>query len=454
MNKLPPKATEIEESILAAAMIERNALMAVVDLLNPEDFYSETNAILWETIRNLFNTDHAVDLRTIVNALKKSGKLEKIGGMSAVAEISAKASSAANIEYHARILIESSIKRSLITTAAEVNRDCYEDTSDVFELLDRVQSKFDKISSSYFKNNAIDAATLYRQTIDNIVKKRNDDGITGIPTGFSELDRITGGWQSPNLVIIAARPGMGKTVVGVSCAVSAALNYKKPVAIFSLEMSSMELMNRMIAAESEIDLEKIIRGSTTPEELNQIGNKSAKLLKAPIYVDDTPALSILELRAKCRRLKHEHKIELIVVDYLQLMKGERSGNREQEIASISSGLKGIAKELSIPVIALSQLSRAVEQRGGDKRPQLSDLRESGSLEQDADVVMFLYRPEYYKIMTDETGASTMGLVEVITAKNRNGKVGGVQLQFVGKYAKIIDLQRIKPLPTDWSQPKF
>ena len=427
LGKLPPQMLDVEESILGAALIEKAALMAIVDLLNPEDFYNESNSIIWEAIRDLFNKGNAVDMRTVVAALRKSGKIETIGGPFKVADLTAKVSSGANIEYHARLIQEASIKRKLINTASSVQNDCFEDTSDVFELLDKVQGQFDRIHSAYFKTNSIDSPTLYRQTIQKIVESRNDQGITGIPTGFKELDRITGGWQTPNLILIAARPSMGKTVVGVCCAMSAALEFKKPVGIFSLEMGANELMNRMIAAESEVDLEKIIRGSTSEFELSQIAAKSTRLMNAPIFIDDTPALSILELRAKCRRLKHEHKIELVVVDYLQLMKGDRTGNREQEIASISSGLKGIAKELQIPVIALSQLSRAVETRGGDKRPQLSDLRESGSLEQDADVVAFLYRPEYYKIMVDESGFSTAGIIEVITAKNRNGRVGGVQL---------------------------
>ena len=439
LGKLPPQALDVEEAVLGAALIEKAALMAVVDLLNPDDFYNEANSIIWETIRGLFNEGNPVDMRTVVAALRKSGKLEIVDGAFKIAELTSKVSSGSNIEYHARLIQESSIKRKLILTASKVHNDCYEDTSDVFELLDQVQGQFDRIHGAYFKTNSIDSATLYRQTIQKIVDLRNDKGITGIPTGFQELDRITGGWQTPNLILIAARPSMGKTVVGVCCAMSAALEFKKPVGIFSLEMGSIELMNRMIAAEAEVDLEKIIRGSTSEAELSRIAAKSTRLMNAPIFIDDTPALSILELRAKCRRLKHEHKIELVVVDYLQLMRGDRSGNREQEIASISSGLKGIAKELQIPVIALSQLSRAVETRGGDKRPQLSDLRESGSLEQDADVVAFLYRPEYYKIMVDESGFSTAGIIEVITAKNRNGKVGGVQLKFVGKYSKILDL---------------
>lgn len=439
-GKLPPSALDMEESVLGAVLLEKNALVEVVDLLRPEDFYSESNGIIWETIVALFNEGSPVDMRSVVARLRKDGKLEIVDGAYRVAELTSKVSSGANIDYHSRIIIEMSIKRSLIHTASQVHHSCYEDTSDVFELLDSVQSKFDKIATSYFKNNSIDAPTLYKKTIDKIVKDRNDVGLTGIPTGYTELDKITGGWQQPNLIIIAARPSMGKTSVVICCAMNAALDYQKPVAIFSLESSALELMNRMISAQAEVDLDRIIRGSTNDFELQQIGNRSTKLKNAPIYIDDTASLSILELRAKARRLKHEHNIQLIIVDYLQLMRGDsNTGNREQEIASISRALKGIAKELEVPVIALSQLSRGVESRGGAKRPMLSDLRESGQIEQDADTVLFLYRPEYYGITVDENGMSTHGLLEIIAAKNRNGKVGSVNLKFIARFTKIMNL---------------
>jgi replicative DNA helicase len=298
---------------------------------------------------------------------------------------------------------------------------------------------FFKISDSNLRKNYDSMKSLMFQATQEIQEKRNHkDGLTGIPSGFSRLDRVTSGWQKAELIIIAARPGMGKTAFVVSALRNAAVDFNFPVALFSLEMASLQLVNRLISAEAELDSEKIKKGNLADFEWQQMVHKTKRLSSAPIFIDDTPALSILELRAKCRRLKAEHNIQLIVIDYLQLMKGEASGNREQEIASISRALKGIAKELNVPVIALSQLSRGVETRGGDKRPQLSDLRESGSIEQDADIVMFLYRPEYYKISVDEEGMPTQGMAEVIIAKHRNGSLENVKLKFIGKYTKFAD----------------
>ena len=278
------------------------------------------------------------------------------------------------------------------------------------------------------------------QAIQDLEERKNHkDELTGVPSGFTALDRVTSGWQKSDLVIIAARPGMGKTAFVVSALRNASVDFNRPVAIFSLEMASVQLVNRLISAEAELEGEKIKRGNLMEHEWHQLVNKTKKLSTAPLFIDDTPAISILELRAKCRRLKAQHNIELIVIDYLQLMSGDSgSGNREQEIASISRALKGIAKELEVPVIALSQLSRAVETRGGEKRPQLSDLRESGSIEQDADIVMFLYRPEYYKITEDENGNPTQGMAEVIIAKHRNGSLENVPLKFIGRYTKFSD----------------
>jgi len=378
-------------------------------------------------------------MRTVVAQLRKNGKLEVVGGAYAIAELTSKVSSAANIEYHARIIIEMAIKRNLIEIASQVHHDAYEDTHDVFELLDKTEQSIYKIADSNLRKNYDSMKSLMFQATREIQEKRNHkDGLTGVPSGFSRLDRITSGWQKSDLVIIAARPGMGKTAFVVSALRNAAVDFNFPVAIFSLEMASIQLVNRLISAEAELESEKIRKGNIQEFEWQQLVHKTNRLSTAPIFIDDTPALSILELRAKCRRLKAEHNVQMIVVDYLQLMKGEIGGNREQEIASISRALKGVAKELNVPVIALSQLSRGVETRGGDKRPQLSDLRESGSIEQDADIVMFLYRPEYYKITVDEEGLPTQGMAEVIIAKNRNGSLDNVKLKFIGKYTKFTD----------------
>jgi len=420
-------------------MLEKNALTAVIEFLRPEHFYSDQHKEIYAAIIDLFKASEPVDMRTVVTQLRKNGKLELVGGAYYVAELTSKISSTANIEYHARIIIELAIKRELIQIASQVHHDAYEDTTDVFDLLDKTESSIFKISDSNLRKNYDTMQSLMGQAIKELQEKKNHkDGLTGVPSGFSRLDRVTSGWQKSDLVIIAARPGMGKTAFIVSALRNAAVDFNLPVAIFSLEMASLQLVNRLLSAEAELESEKIKKGNLADYEWQQLLTKTNRLSSAPIFIDDTPALSILELRAKCRRLKAEHGVQLIVIDYLQLMKGEDGGNREQEIASISRALKGIAKELNVPVIALSQLSRGVETRGGDKRPQLSDLRESGSIEQDADIVMFLYRPEYYKITEFEDGSPSHGVAEVIIAKHRNGSLDSVRLKFIGKYTKFAD----------------
>ena len=439
LGKLPPQAIEVEEVILGALMLEKNALTAVIEFLRPDHFYTEQHKTIYEAIIDLFKESKPVDMRTVVDQLRKNGKLEVAGGAFQIADLTSKVSSSANIEYHARIIIEMAIKRDLISIASQVHHDAYEDTTDVFELLDKTEQSIFQISDANLRKNYENMKSLMYRAIQELQEKKNHkDGLTGIPSGFSRLDRVTSGWQKSDLVIVAARPGMGKTAFIVSAMRNAAVDFNFPVAIFSLEMASLQLVNRLISAEAELESEKIKKGNLAEFEWQQLVTKTNRLSTAPIFIDDTPALSILELRAKCRRLKAEHNIQLIVIDYLQLMRGEASGNREQEIASISRALKGVAKELSVPVIALSQLSRGVETRGGDKRPQLSDLRESGSIEQDADIVMFLYRPEYYKITVDDEGLPTQGMAEVIIAKHRNGSLENVKLKFIGKYTKFAD----------------
>ncbi len=439
LGKLPPQALDLEEAILGALMLEKNALTAVVEFLRPEHFYSDQHKEIYGAIIELFKSSEPVDMRTVVARLRKNGKLEVAGGAFFIAELTSKVSSAANIEYHARLIIEMAIKRDLIQIASQIHHDAYEDTTDVFELLDKTEQSIFQISDSNLRKNYDNMKSLMYRAIQELQEKKNHkDGLTGIPSGFSRLDRVTSGWQKSDLIIIAARPGMGKTAFVVSSLRNAAVDFNLPVAIFSLEMASLQLVNRLISAEAELDSEKIKKGNLADFEWQQLVHKTNRLSSAPIFIDDTPALSILELRAKCRRLKAEHNIQMIVIDYLQLMKGEAGGNREQEIASISRALKGIAKELEVPVIALSQLSRGVETRGGDKRPQLSDLRESGSIEQDADIVMFLYRPEYYKITEWEDGTPSQGGAEVVIAKHRNGSLENVRLKFIGKFTKFAD----------------
>lgn len=441
LGKVPPQAVEIEQAVIGAIMLEKDALTNIVEILKPESFYKEAHSEIYNAILLLFNKAEPIDLLTVTSELRKGGKLEFVGGPYYLTQLTNQVNSAANIEYHARIIAEQSIKRELIKVSSEIQKMAYEDTTDVFDLLDKTESALFEVSEKHIRKNYADMRSILREAMDEIeIRKSHTDGLTGVPSGFSDLDRLTSGWQKSDLVIIAARPGMGKTAFVVSALRNAAVDFKRPVAIFSLEMSSVQLVNRLISAEAELEGEKIKKGNLADYEWEQLLHKTRELAEAPIFIDDTPALTILELRAKCRRLKAQHDVQLIVIDYLQLMSGDTSGgNREQEIASISRSLKGIAKELDVPVIALSQLSRAVETRGGDKRPQLSDLRESGSIEQDADMVMFLYRPEYYHITEDENGMPTQGVGEVIIAKHRNGSLDTARLKFIGKYTKFSDL---------------
>ncbi|WP_297334974.1 replicative DNA helicase [Algoriphagus sp.] len=451
LGKIPPQAIDLEEAVLGALMLEKDALTNVIDILKVESFYKDAHQVIFQAILDLFTDSQPIDLLTVTAQLRRNGTLEVAGGAFYITELTSKVSSAANIEYHARIITEQSIKREMIRIASDIQRDAFEETTDVFELLDKMEQSLFEISEKNIRKNYSDMKSIMREAIAEMeAKKDQKDGLTGVPSGFTALDRVTSGWQKSDLVIIAARPAMGKTAFVLSVLRNAAVDHNKPVAIFSLEMSSVQLVNRLIASEAELDSEKIKKGSLAEHEWAQLVHKTAKLSKAPLFVDDTPALSILELRAKCRKLKAQHDIQMVVVDYLQLMSGDTgkggAGNREQEIASISRALKKIAKELSIPVIALSQLSRAVETRGGDKRPQLSDLRESGSIEQDADMVMFLYRPEYYGITEDEDHNSTLGVGEVIIAKHRNGSLENVKLRFIGKYTKFTDLDNFGNFP--------
>lgn len=446
LGKLPPQATDLEEAVLGALMLEKDALTNVIDILKPESFYKEGHKAIYQAIYDLFQESEPIDILTVTNKLRTDGKIEMVGGPYYITQLTNKVSSAANIEYHARIIVEQSIKRELIRISSEIQRDAFEDTTDVFQLLDRMEQALFDVSESNIRKEYDSMKNVMTQALEEIQnRKDHTDGLTGVPSGLTNLDRLTSGWQPSDLVIIAARPAMGKTAFVLSTIRNAAVDHGKACAIFSLEMSNVQLVNRLISGEAELESEKIKKGNLAEHEWAQLVHKTANLTKAPIFIDDTPALSILELRAKCRRLKQQHDIQMIVIDYLQLMSGDSSksgggsGNREQEIASISRSLKNLAKELSVPVIALSQLSRAVETRGGDKRPQLSDLRESGSIEQDADMVMFLYRPEYYGITQDENGMPTQGVGEVIVAKHRNGSLDTVQLKFIGKYTKFTDL---------------
>lgn len=443
-GKVQPQARDLEEAVLGALLIEKDALTKIVDVLRPEYFYDDRNKRIYTAILALFSKSEPVDLLTVTNQLRITAELDMIGGAFYLVELTNKVNSSANIEFHARIITEYAIKRELITIASEISTEAFEDSTDVFELLDKVQAQIFQVTEATLRKSYMGMKDLMRQALIELeARKDHKDGLTGVPSGFSELDRITSGWQKSDLVIVAARPGMGKTAFVVSALRNAAVDHKKGVAIFSLEMPSVQLVNRLISAEAELEGEKLKKGSLADHEWVQLHQRVKRLTDAPIFIDDTPGLSILELRAKARRLKSQHDIQLIIIDYLQLMTASSSnkgpGNREQEISQISRSLKMLAKELSIPVIALSQLSRAVETRGGDKRPMLSDLRESGAIEQDADMIIFLYRPEYYQITEDENGQPTNGVAEVIIAKHRNGSLDTARLRFIGKYTKFGDL---------------
>jgi replicative DNA helicase len=445
-GKLPPQATELEEAVLGAMMLEADAVNVVIEILSPESFYKPAHQNIYQAIITLFSQNKPIDMLTVTEELKKMGVLEEIGGTYYISMLTNKVASSANAEHHARIIAQKYIQRELIRISSETIRDSYEDTTDVFELLDNCEQELFKITEKNLNRSYDKMDSLIKQAIKEMRNKIDPElGLTGIPSGFTKLDRLTSGWQKSDFIVIAARPGMGKTAFVLSMARNAAVDYKQPVAIFSLEMSSLQLVTRLISSETELPMEKLRRGNLEEYEWEQLYQKIKKLEDAPLFIDDTPAINIFELRAKCRRLKQQHDIKLVIIDYLQLMSGinpdSKTGvNREQEISNISRALKRIAKELQIPVIALSQLNRSVETRGGDKKPQLSDLRESGAIEQDADMVIFIYRPEYYGITTDAEGRSLNGIAELIVQKHRNGALGTINLRYVARYARFEDLE--------------
>lgn len=443
-GKIPPQAVDMEEAVLGAMMLDKNAVAEVIDILKPEAFYTDAHNKIFEAIQKLFHSTQPVDILTVTQQLRKNGTLEIAGGAYYVSQLTNRVASAANIEFHARIVLQKYIQRELIKISSETIRDAYEDTTDVLTLLDSAEQNLFSITESNIRRKYESMSGLVAKALKEVESAAQKvDGVTGVPSGFTELDRVTSGWQPSDLVIIAARPGMGKTAFVLSLARNAAVKFKKPVAFFSLEMASIQLVNRLVASETEIDTEKLKKGKLESYEWEQLNRRVTPLTEAPIFIDDTPALSIFELRAKCRRLVAEKKIEMIIIDYLQLMQGggeNKNGNREQEIAFISRSLKGIAKELNIPILALSQLSRNVEKATTSKRPQLSDLRESGAIEQDADMVMFIYRPEYYGFQETDDNQPTANLAEIIVAKNRNGSLKTVPLKFLGHLTKFADMQ--------------
>jgi len=445
-GKVPPQAKELEEAVLGAIMLEKGAFDAVIEILKPECFYVDAHQRIFRSMQSLANKSQPIDILTVVEELRSREELDLVGGPYYVTKLTNAVVSSANIEAHSRIVLQKFIQRELIRISGEIISDAYEDSTDVFDLLDQAESKIYEVTSTHLRNNYETIDSVLVKTIQRIedLRHKNED-VSGVPSGFSSLDRVTYGFQNTDLIILAARPSVGKTAFALNLARNAALHPTKPtpIAFFSLEMSAGQLVQRILSAESEIWLEKISRGKMEEHEMKQLYARGIqKLSQAPLFIDDTPALNIFELRAKARRLKNASNIGMIIIDYLQLMSGtgeNRNSNREQEISNISRSLKGLAKELQIPILALSQLSREVEKRKeGNKMPQLSDLRESGAIEQDADMVMFLYRPEYYDITQDEMGDSNRGETHVRIAKHRNGSLETIKLRALLHIQKFIE----------------
>ncbi|MCI5680536.1 MAG: replicative DNA helicase [Bacteroidales bacterium] len=441
MGKLPPQAPELEDSVIGAMMIEKEAYGTVADLLTPESFYIDRNRIIFEAIRALAAKDQPIDSLSVAEKLKGMGTLEEAGGLQTLTTLTRNVASTAHLRYHAQIVAQKATARDLIRLAAEIEEAGYDDTQDIEELMQRAEAGVFEIGQRAQKRDVTQIDPVVEEALRRMdIASQNDSNISGIPSGFAALDKITAGWQKSDLVILAARPAMGKTAFVLSMAKNIAVNYGRPVAMFSLEMSNVQLVNRLIMNVCEIEGDKIKTGRLTRDDKMRLDTKINDLYGAPLYIDDTPSLSVFELRSKARKLVREHKVEMIIIDYLQLMnaQGMNFGSREQEISIISRNLKGLAKELDIPIIALSQLNRGVESRQGSegKKPQLSDLRESGAIEQDADMVCFIHRPEYYHFYTDEKGTDLRGLAEIIIAKHRSGATDSVYLRFRSKYAKF------------------
>ncbi len=445
-GKVPPQAIELEEAVLGALMLEKDAIISVGDLLKEESFYKSAHRKIFKAIIHLSSKEEPVDMLTVAEELKKQGSLEEIGGPVYITQLTDRVASAAHIEFHARIIAQKYIQRELIRVSSEVQNQAFDDSIDVADLLDKAQQDVFDIAEGNIKKESAHIRPLADKVINQILEAgKRPEGLSGVPSGFTSLDRITSGWQNSNLIVVAARPSMGKTAFVLSMARNMAVDHKVPVALFSLEMGSDELVKRMISSETGLESEKLRNGKLENYEWEQLHLKIKDLIEAPIYVDDTPGLSIYELRAKSRRLKAKYDLGCIIIDYLQLMTAgsNMKGNREQEVSLISRQLKIIAKELNVPVIALSQLNRGVEQRTGDaKKPMLSDLRESGAIEQDADMVLLIHRPERYGITEDSEGNSLLGIADIIIAKHRNGAVGEIQLRFRKHFALFENLENV------------
>ena len=439
---VPPQAVELEEAVLGALMLERDSIIAVQEYVRPDTFYTDEHKIIYSAIESLSAELKPIDLYTVTERLKVRGELKKVGGAAYLAQLTQKVGSAANVEFHAKIIAQKYVQRELIRSATEIQRRSYDEDQDVTDLIGYAESEIFKVAEGHVKRSVQSAKDILQAALTQIEEaSKNSSKFVGVPSGFMAIDRVTLGWQPSDLIIVAARPSMGKTAFVLSMARNMAIDHESPIAFFSLEMSAVQLMMRLIVAETGLSGNDIKSGHLTPEQWRHLESATKPLGMAPLYVDDTPALSVFEFRSKARRLKIHNDIKIIIIDYLQLMTAtqESKGNREQEVAFISRTLKAIAKELNVPIIALSQLSRATETRGGSRRPQLSDLRESGAIEQDADIVAFIHRPEYYGITQDDNGMPTAGLAEIILAKHRNGAVCDIKLRFLKDQARFADM---------------
>ena len=438
-GRVPPQAQDVEMAVLGSMLLEKEAISKKLEILDADVFYRPAHQKIFQAIVGLFEKNEAADSLTVVEELRRRGHLDEVGGPVYIADLTMRVTSAANVEYHAKIVLEKALLRNLIAASSEITRTAFNETEDALDLLDRAENEIFKISEKRMKRSYVDMKDALFRTMERLEAIHGKhSGVTGVPSGFSMLDNLTGGFQGSDLIIVAGRPSMGKTAFVLSVARNAAVDHGVPVGFFSLEMSADQLVLRLICAEARVDAHSVRTGRLPDSQWSQLSTRIGKLHSAKIFIDDTPALGILELRAKARRLRVEHNIGMIIVDYLQLMQGPKnSQSREQEISMISRSLKALAKELNIPVLALSQLNRAVE-ISNDKRPMLANLRESGALEQDADVVLFVHRPEKYNIL-EEGGKSTEGLAEIIIGKQRNGPIGDVQLTFVKEYARFENL---------------
>ena len=438
-----PQAVEIERVVLGALMVDSDAFSVVSELLKPETFYEPRHQKIYEAIRNMNMDERPVDIMTLNDELSKMGEIDKVGGVDYLMEISSQVASAAHVESHARILAEKYMQRQLIHFAGDIETKAYDSSVDVDELMQQAEGSLFQISQNNMKQDFTQVAPVVKNAVEILQRAAsNKGGLTGIPTGYTGMDEITSGWQASDLVIIAGRPAMGKTSFALSIAKNVAVDYGVPIGFFSLEMNNVQLVNRLISNVCEVSGRKILNGQLDPSDWERLDKRIGRLTDAPIYVDDTPGLSVFELRTKARRLVREKGVKIIMIDYLQLMNanGMKFGSRQEEVSTISRSLKGLAKELDIPVLALSQLSRNVENREGleGKRPQLSDLRESGAIEQDADMVLFVHRPEYYQINQDEKGNDLHGMAQIIIAKHRKGSTGDVLLNFRGEFTRFQD----------------